>query len=406
MPAKRLNQIPAYVFADLDKKIEHARACGEHILDLSQSDPDNGPPAEVEERLMEAVRAEGSHLYPSFEGLPKLRRALAARYRDRYGVALDPDEEVYILAGSKEGIAHLAMAFLDPGDVALVPDPAYPAYRVGTLLAGGVPHPMPLDAENHFLPDLQRIEQSVWERTRLMYLNYPNNPTGAVAPEPWLQEVVQLAQRRNFVLLYDAAYADITFGSYRSPSPLALPGAKGRVLEAFTFSKPFGMQGFRLGALLGDRDLMRAFATVETNLMAGVYTPIQEAGAFALDRLGEAYRHEVAARYHKRQALFLAALDEMRWPHTVPQATVYLWLPVGQGLDAQGMTDLLFEEAQIAVSPGTGFGPGGEGYIRISLTAPDETVAAAAQAFASLVKTHRLRPPTRNASRETVVAPR
>lgn len=381
-PTQRLTSVAPYVFCVLDQKVQALRHEGVKVYDLSKSDPDLAPPRSVTDALKAAVDSEHSHLYPPFRGTSALREAVSDRYRRRYGVAVDPEREVFILSGSKEGIAHLAMAWLDPGDVALVPDPAYPTYRAATLLAGANPVSLPLDRARGFLPDLEAVPAQVWRRTRLLYLNYPNNPTGAVAGEAFLREVVALAHRHQVTVLFDNAYAETGLHGYRAPSFLATPGARAVGLEVWTFSKPFSMQGLRLGVLVGAPAFIDRFATVETNLMAGVYTPLQAAGVVALGPAGEAHAAALNQRYEARQARVLAGLARMGYTLAAPAATVYLWVPTVEGMGAQAMADSLLYQAHVAVSPGTGFGPGGEGHVRISLTAPDADIDRAMAAWA------------------------
>ncbi len=393
-PTQRVATVPPYVFSVLDRKVEALRSRGVRVMDLSKSDPDLPPPREVIQALQSAVEAAPSHLYPPFRGTKALRQAVAQRYRERHGVSLDPEREVFVLSGSKEGIAHLALAFLDPGDVALVPDPAYPTYRAATLLAGATPVLLPLEGARRFLPDLDAIPPDTWRRARLMYLNYPNNPTGAVADEPFLRRVVDLAREHQVTVLFDRAYGEIGLHGYVAPSFLAVPGAREVALEVWTFSKPFSMQGLRLGVLVGVADLVDRFAVVETNFMAGVYTPLQAAGVVALGPAGDWHVKALNERYAQRQRRVLGELARMGYHVLPPAATVYLWVPTVEGMTSQEMTDRLLEEAHVALSPGSGFGPAGEGYVRVSLTAADADIDAAMAAWADWMARHghRVRP--------------
>lgn len=368
--ASRLDGIPPYIFAQLDAAVAAARDRGIDVIDLSKSDPDLPAPAVVRERLKDAADQDASHAYPPFRGTRALREAIARFYRERFDVVVDPETEVYVLSGSKEGIAHLPLALLNPGDPALIPDPGYPTYRAGCLLAGADPVSLPLHAHHDFLPDFGSVPQDVLQRARLLVLNYPNNPTGAIAPRAFVAEAVRLAEQYDLAIIYDSAYSEITFDGYRAPSLLQFEGARRRGLEVMTFSKSFNMQGYRLGALVGSARLIEMFATVETNVMAGVYTPIQCAGVAALEiAWREGYSRRMATVYQERQHILLESLHAEGIDVPAPRATVYLWAPVPSGETSRRFAARLLEETGVALSPGDGFGPAGEGYVRISLTA-------------------------------------
>ncbi|MBE3589217.1 MAG: LL-diaminopimelate aminotransferase [Firmicutes bacterium] len=370
--AERLQKIPPYLFAELDRRIAAKRAAGVDVISLGVGDPDRPTPPHIVERLArEAARPEW-HRYPSYVGAPEFRRA-AARWLERnYGVQVDPDREVVALIGSKEGLAHLCWALVNPGDAVLVPDPGYPVYRTQAVFAGGEPVELPLRAERGFLPDLAAVPETVARRARLLFLNYPNNPTGATATAADFAEWVAFARRHGIAFAHDAAYVDLALDGGRAPIALQAPGAKDVTIEFFSLSKPYNMTGWRLGFAAGNAELVQALATVKENTDSGQFTALQMAGVEALENTPEAFLEEMRALYRRRLEKAAAALREAGFDARRPRATFYLWVPVPAGYTAEQVAERMLEEAGVVVSPGTAYGRHGAGYIRLSLTLPDE----------------------------------
>ena len=372
--ADRIQALPPYLFAELDKKLAAKRAQGVDVISLGVGDPDLPTPEHVVEAMREAVRDPATHRYPSYYGSAEFREAVAGWYARRHGVELDPETEVMALIGSKEGIGHIAFAFVDPGDEALIPDPGYPVYGVSVRLAGGVPVSLPMPAERGFLPDLGAA--SVSDRTKMLWLNFPTNPTAAVADLATFADAVTFAREQGLLLLHDAAYAEITFDGYEAPSVLEAPGAKDVALEFGSTSKFFNMTGWRIGWAAGSAEAIRALAVVKTNLDSGQFTAIQRAAIAALegptDRLDE-----LRAVYQRRRDLVVATLNDLGWSLEPPLGSCYVWVPVPEGETSTGFADRLLDEAGVFVAPGNGYGDRGEGYVRFSLTVPDERLAEA-----------------------------
>jgi LL-diaminopimelate aminotransferase len=372
--AKRIEALPPYLFAELDRKLAAKRAEGVDVISLGVGDPDMPTPAPVVEAMREAVRDPSTHRYPSYFGDIGFRRAVAAWYGRRFGVELDPETEVMALIGSKEGIGHIAFAYLDPGDEALIPDPGYPVYGVSTRLAGGIPVALPMPAERGFLPDLGRVRVS--ERTKVLWLNFPTNPTAAVAELHTFEEAVAFARDHDLLLLHDAAYTEITFDGYVAPSVLQAAGAKDVALEFGSASKFFNMTGWRIGWVAGSAEAIRALAVVKTNLDSGQFTAIQRAAIAALDGTGE-HLEEVRATYRRRRDLVISTLNGLGWALEPPRGSCYVWAPVPDGETSVGFADRLLDGAGVFVAPGSGYGDRGEGYVRVSLTVPDDRLAEA-----------------------------
>jgi LL-diaminopimelate aminotransferase len=373
-PARRLDAIPPYLFAELDRKIEERRARGVDVISLGVGDPDLPTPPHVVEALQEAAEDPATHRYPSYFGLPDLRRAIADWYRERFDAELDPDTEVQPLIGSKEGIAHLPWAFVDPGDEVLVPDPGYPVYEVGTILAGGTPVPLPLDAARGFLPDLGAAR--VTGRTKLLWLAYPSNPTAAVAELPTFEEAVTFAREHDLLLAHDAAYSELTFDGYVSPSVLQVPGAKDVAVEFGSASKTYNMTGWRVGWAVGNPEAIKALATVKTNIDSGVFDAVQRAAIAAL-RGPRQPLEEARAVYAKRRDVVVATLNDLGWELEPPKGSFYVWIPTREGMSSAEFAALLLDRAGVVVAPGVGYGANGEGYVRISTTLPDDRLAEA-----------------------------
>ncbi|MCG0276944.1 MAG: LL-diaminopimelate aminotransferase [Thermanaeromonas sp.] len=374
--SQRLQKIPPYLFARIEKKIEEARERGVDIISLGIGDPDLPTPSHVIDKLAEQARNPENHRYPTSVGLLSFRKAVANWYRERYGVDLDPHREVVTLIGSKEGIAHISFCYVNPGDINLVPDPGYPVYGLGTLLSGGEPYIMPLKEENGYLPDLTSIPTDVAKRAKLMFLNYPNNPTGAVVQSKFFQEVVEFAKTYDIIVCHDAAYCEITFDGYRAPSFLATPGAKEVGIEFNSLSKPYNMTGWRLGWACGRADVIEALGRLKSNLDSGVFQAIQYAGIAALtgpqDSLEEARRV-----YRSRRDLVVEGLNSLGWRLTKPLGTFYVWAPVPPGYTSESFAETLLDKAGVIVTPGNGYGHYGEGYFRIALTISEERIKEA-----------------------------
>jgi LL-diaminopimelate aminotransferase len=372
--ARRIETLPPYLFAEIDKKVAAARARGVDVISLGIGDPDRPTPAHIVEALREAAADASTHQYPSYFGLPEFRRAVAAWYRRRFDVELDPDAEVLPLIGSKEGLAHICLAFIDPGDVALVPDPGYPVYAIGTHVAGGTAAPFPLSPLRDFLPDWDAVR--VPDRARVVWLNYPCNPTAAVADLGDLKEAVDFARGRDLLLIYDNAYSEITFDGFVAPSVLQVPGAKDCAIEFHSLSKTYNMTGWRCGFAVGSPTAVEALGRVKTNLDSGIFNAIQRAGIAALEGPQD-FLAEMRSLYARRRDLVVDTFNQAGWSLDRPRGSIYVWLPVPAGHDSASFATLLLEEAGVVVPPGRGYGEEGEGYVRISITTPDERLEEA-----------------------------
>jgi len=367
--AGRIETLPPYLFAEIDRKISEKRAAGVDVISLGVGDPDTPTPPHIVAAMQEAVTDPSTHQYPSYYGMPEFRRAVAAWYARRFGVSLDPDTEIQPLIGSKEGIAHLALAVIDPGDVALVPDPAYPVYEIGTLLAGGSAVSFPLRAENDFIPDWDTI--AVPSSAKILWLNYPGNPTAAVATHADLARAVDFARAHGLLLAYDNAYSEITFDGFRAPSILEIPGAKDVAIEFHSLSKTYNMTGWRIGMAVGSPIAVEALGRVKTNIDSGIFNAVQRAGIAALQGPQE-FLEDLRALYQRRRDLVMKAFGDAGWDVRPPRGSVFVWLPVPDGHNSASFATLLLEKAGVVVPPGRGYGASGEGYIRVSLTVPDE----------------------------------
>ncbi|MHB1161057.1 MAG: LL-diaminopimelate aminotransferase [Chloroflexota bacterium] len=382
-PASRIANLPPYLFAEADRQIAAKRAAGFDVISLGVGDPDLPTPSWVVDELKRAADQPANHRYPEYYGLDELRQAMATWYQRRFGVGLDPVKEVVPLIGSKEGIAHIPLAFIDPGDVALVPDPGYPVYGIGTMLAGGTPHLMPLLPQNGFLPDLDSIPEEVLKRARLLWICYPNNPTSAVAPEGFYERVVQFARKHDLLVCHDNAYSDVTYDGYQATSFLQLPGAKEIGVEFHSLSKSYNMTGWRIGMMVGNASAVSALGRVKTNIDSGIFQAVQYAGITALlgDQSWMAERNMV---YQRRRDRVIETLREIGIDAPVPRASLYVWAPVPQGETSLSFSLKLLDELAVWVTPGVGFGPSGEGFFRISLTTPDHRLEEALQRLKAL----------------------
>jgi LL-diaminopimelate aminotransferase len=372
--AARVRDLPPYLFAELDRRVAAKRAAGADVISLGVGDPDLPTPAHVVEALQRAADDPATHRYPSYYGMPAFREAIAAFYERRFGVALDPETEVQPLIGSKEGLVHLSFALVDPGDRVLVPDPGYPVYAIGAGLAGGTPVSLPMSAATRFLPDFDALR--VGPRTRLLWLNYPSNPTAAVADLGVFEKAVDVARRNDLLLCHDAAYSEITFDGYVAPSVLQAPGAKAVAVEFGSLSKTYNMTGWRVGYAVGNAEAIGALATVKTNLDSGIFDAVQRAAIAALTGPQD-HVEEMRAVYQKRRDVVVAALLDSGIDLDPPLGSIYVWVPAPGGRSSEAFATELLDEAAVVVAPGTGYGANGEGYVRISLTTADARIEEA-----------------------------
>ncbi|MDD5020449.1 MAG: LL-diaminopimelate aminotransferase [Candidatus Omnitrophica bacterium] len=377
--SKKLESLPPYLFAEIDAAKRKARAEGRNIIDLGVGDPDIPTPPFVIEKLYEAARDSKNHRYALDQGMPELKEAIADWYRQRFGVALDPVTEILPLIGSKEGIAHLPVAFLNKGDVALVPDPGYPPYRNATILADGKPYAMPLRQSNGFLPDVDAISSAVADKAKLMFLNYPNNPTGAVADSAFFEKVVAFAQAHQVVICHDAAYSEVAFDGFKPVSFLETPGAKEVGVEFHSLSKTYNMTGWRLGWVCGHAAVVAALARVKSNIDSGIFQAIQLAGLAAL-REGAAVIEQNNKIYGERCQVFTDGLKTLGWKAEKPKASFYVWVKLPKKAKSSvEFARILLERANIVATPGVGFGKYGEGYVRFAMTLDKEKLKEAVE---------------------------
>ena len=374
--AKRIEQIPPYIFAEIDKKKEEMRKKGMDLIDLGIGDPDLSTPEPIIERIKKAAEDPGNHHYPSYEGMFQFRQAAGNWFERRFHISFDPKTEVLALIGSKEGIAHIPLAFVNPGDYVLVPSPGYPVYRVSTLFAGGTPYFMPLLKENGFLPKLSDIPKEVAERSKLLFINYPNNPTAAIAERPFFEEVVAFARRYGIIVCHDAAYSELAFDGYRPLSFFEIEGAKEVGIEFHSLSKTFNMTGWRVGFAVGNPEIVSGLGRVKTNIDSGVFQAIQEAGIEALNRYDTPIPNLIRI-YEGRRDVMVKGLRELGLEVDLPKATFYLWIRVPRGYTSAQFATLLIENAGIVATPGNGFGDAGEGYIRMTLTVDESRLQEA-----------------------------
>lgn len=382
---ERLKKIPPYLFAEIDRLKREALSKGKDIIDLGVGDPDQPTPKFIIQALHKASLNPSNHHYALDSGMAKLRQAIAKWYKRRFGVILDPDTEILPLIGSKEGIAHLPLAFINPGDEVLIPDPSYPPYKSGTILAGGVPYLMPLLEQNAFLPDLDKIDPQDLERVKLMFLNYPNNPTGAVADENFFRKVVEFATRHNIIVAHDCAYSEIAYNDFKPMSFLEIEGAKETGVEFHSLSKTFNMTGWRIGFVCGNSKIIEGLSKVKANIDSGIFQAIQLAGIAALENKG-VFLDKLNKIYQDRCDTLVDGFNSLGWKVGKPKATFYIWAPVPPGYTSSELCQMFLEKAHIVVTPGTGFGENGEGYIRIALTIPASRIK---QAIARIKKLHK-----------------
>lgn len=381
--AERIGALPPYVFARLGRRILEMQAKGRDIIRLDIGSPDLPPPGFIVDALSHSLRDPSHHGYGGYYGTPKLRWAMARYYEERFGVQLSPDREVAPLIGSKEGIANVAFAFVDPGEVVLVPDPGYPTYSLGTVLAGGVPVRMPLQEANGFLPDLDTIPEDVARAAKIMWLNYPNNPTGAVAPMEFFERAIAFARSNGLLICHDNPYCDVVFDGYTAPSILQVPGAMEVALEFNSLSKTYNMAGWRVGMAVGSAVAVEALARTKTNIDSGIFIPIQDAAVAALTG-DQSWLNDRNDIYRERRDLILAVLEELGIHAGRPNASLYIWARVPKGYTSADFATRLLEDAAISVTPGSAFGLHGEGYIRISLGMGTERIGEAMERLRQL----------------------
>jgi len=380
--ARRIESLPPYLFAELDRKLAAKRGEGIDVISLGVGDPDLPTPDHIVDAMRDAIADPATHRYPSYYGLPDFRGAVAAWYSRRFGVELDPETEVMALIGSKEGIAHIAFAYVDHGDEALIPDPGYPVYGVSTRLAGGTPVSLSTPAERDFLPDLSTAK--VTDRTKAMWMGFPANPTAAVADLNALGEAVAFCRDNDLLLLHDAAYCEITFDGFVAPSVLQVSGAKDVALEFGSTSKSYNMTGWRIGWAVGSADAIEALGVVKTNVDSGQFTAVQRAAIAALEG-PEDHLDEIRATYQRRRDVVVQALNGLGWSLKPPLGSCYVWAPVPDGETSTSFANRLLDRAGVFVAPGNGYGERGEGYVRFSLTVPDDRLSEAMDRIATVL---------------------
>jgi LL-diaminopimelate aminotransferase len=377
-PSKRLEAIPPYKFQELEQQIADKRAAGIDVISLGIGDPDEPTYPHVVKAMQEAVENPAYHQYPSNRGRDEFRAAFAEFYDRRFGVEVDPNGEVIPAIGAKECIYNLCFAFLDPGDVALASDPGYPVYTGGPILAGARAELLPLVPELGFAPDLSAVPADVAARARLMFINYPNNPTGAVVPDGFFEMVVSFAKEHEILVVHDNAYSETTYDGYVAPSFLATPGAKEVGVEVFSLSKGYNMTGWRCAAILGNAEAIQTYWRLKTNVDSGLFEAIQMAGVAALEGPSGPLER-MNQTYARRRDLVVSALDQIGVQVSSPKGTIYVWAPVPEGHTSTSFCELVLEEAAVVISPGSMYGPSGEGFFRIALTAPDERIEEAVE---------------------------
>jgi len=373
----KLNRLPPYLFVEIDRAKQKARAEGRDIIDLGIGDPDEPTPKEVIDSLYQAAQDSKNHHYPLDQGSAIFRERIAAWYKDRFGVILNPDTEILPLIGSKEGISHMPLAFINPGDVSLVPDPCYPPYKGGTILAGGTVCIMPLLEENNFLPDLKKIKQAILKKAKLIYINYPNNPTASVCDKGFFEDVVIFARKYNLIVASDAAYSEVSFNGHLQSSFLEAQGAKETGVEFHSLSKTCNMTGWRIGFVCGNERVISGISKVKSNIDSGVFNAIQLAGVTALD-IAEKHLKRMNKVYEERRDILVEGLNKLGWTTRKPKATFYVWtvLPKPHKFSIE-FAKLVLDKTNIIITPGIGFGENGEGYVRFALTASKKRIQEA-----------------------------
>ena len=386
--SKRIEKLPPYLFVEIIRKIAEKRAKGEDVISFAIGDPDIPTPPHVIEQLCWAAQDPVNHRYPQTNGLPQLRQAIAEWHERRFGVALNPDNEVLPLIGAKEGIGHIALCFIDTGDIALVPDPGYPVYSIGTMFAGGESYLMPLTEDNDYLPDLDKIPLQIADRARLMWINYPNNPTAAVAGLDFFERIVHFARRHDIIICHDGPYTEVAFDGYQPPSFMQAPGAREVGVEFHSLSKSYNMAGWRIGMVVGNATVVDALMRVKSNLDSGIPQAIQYAAIEAF-RGPQSCVEEHNAIYQRRRDLVVQTLNRIGLGAKPPKASLYVWAKTPEGYTSMGLATELLDKVGVAVTPGIGYGKWGEGYIRLSLTVPDDRLEEGLKRLSAWHITHR-----------------
>lgn len=381
--SERIRRLPPYLFARMDELKQEAIASGIDVIDLGVGDPDVRTPDKIIERLKSAVHGEGAHRYSSYSGLPRLRKTFASWFEKRYGVSLDPDREILPLIGSKEGIGHIFFGVCNPGDETLLPDPGYPVYAAAATLAGAISRFFPLRSDRNYLPEIDEIQKLISPRTKMLWMNYPSNPTTAVATEDVFRSMVELAKDNRLLICHDTAYAELAFDGRKSVSLMQIPGGKETGVEFHSMSKTFCMTGWRVGFAVGNGEAIGALAKVKTNLDSGIFLPIQEAAITAFTDCGEE-AEGIRKRFEARRNSFVSGLNEIGWKVPLPPATFYVWAPLPSGYSSMEFSAKLLKEAGIVCTPGVGFGDNGEGFVRMTLTVPEDRLALALERIAAL----------------------
>ena len=381
----RLNNLPPYLFVEMDKAKRKAISEGKDIIDLGIGDPDEATPREIVESLYEASGDSMNQHYPLDQGTPDFRDRIKRWYEERFDVELDPEKDMLTLIGSKEGIAHMPLAFINSGDVSLIPDPCYPPYRGGTILAGGAVYDMPLLEENNFLPDLNSIKKEALKRARILYINYPNNPTAAVCEKGFFEDVVLFAKRHNLIVAHDAAYSEIAFDGYEPESFLKVDGAKDVGVEFHSLSKTCNMTGWRVGFVCGNQKIVSAIAKIKSNIDSGVFTALQVAGITALD-IAEKHLQRMNKVYQERRDVLIDGLNSIGWPTRKPKATFYVWTRIPKTHKSSiEFSKLVLDKAGIVITPGIGMGKSGEGYVRMALTVSKDRMQEAVDRLKKII---------------------
>ena len=383
-PAKRVKDLPPYLFAIIDRMKEKALAKGVDLIDLSIGDPDMPTPKHIIERMRKAVKNPAHHQYPSYIGMLSFRQAVADWYKKRFNVSLNPGTEVLSLIGSKEGIGHMPLAFINPGDYVLAPSPGYPVYPVAALFAGGKSHEMPLLEKNNYLPDLGAIPKGVLKKAKLMFINYPNNPTAACAGRAFYKELINFAAENNIIICHDAAYSEIYYDNEKPLSFLQIPGAKNVGIEFHSLSKTYNMAGWRIGFAVGNKDAIAGLGKIKTNFDSGIFQAIQEAGIEALNT-GDRVLGKIRDTYQERRDALCEGLKKLGLEVNKPKATFYLWVKCPAGVSSMDFTAHLLNKAGILTTPGNGFGAPGEGYVRFALTVPVKRIKEALERMGKIL---------------------
>jgi len=383
--SQRLDKLPPYLFVEINRKIAEKKASGEDIISFAIGDPDMPTPRHIIEKLCSAAHDPANHRYPETSGLPELCRAIARWYKDRFGVTLDSNKEILPLVGSKEGVGHISFCLIDPGDIALVPDPGYPVYSMSTLLADGKPYFIPLTEKHNFLPDLESIPKKITNKAKVLWLNYPNNPTGAVADVAFFQKAVHFAEANNLAICHDAPYTEVSFDGYRPPSLMQIPEAREVGIEFHSLSKTYNMTGWRIGMAVGNSKMIDALFRFKSNIDTGIPQAIQQAAIEALTGLQDSIASQNAI-YQRRRDRLVEALNGIGLRARLPKASFYIWARVPDNYTSVEFTTELLDKANVAVTPGTGYGSAGEGYVRLSLTLPDDRLD---EGISRLIKWHK-----------------